>query len=166
MKIEIEEQTMKKGLGKILKDILMPYLSEKEELLKILNDNYSKELAIAKMMDEHAEMIPFDFLKERLKKLAEEERTHAEKLKQKIIELGGTVNPSPKIYDIKTSSIHSEKGFRKLVADLEFDKEIYEDYIAQINRIENEDIRKLLREIAEDEARHKDVLMDIVMRLC
>ncbi len=164
--MRFEEREAKKGLGKILKNLLMPYLSEKEELLKILNESYSKELAIAKMMDEHAEMIPFDFLRERLKKLAEEEKTHAEKLKQKIIELGGTISPSPKIYDIKTSSIHSEKGFRKLVADLEFDKEIYEDYIAQINRIENEDIKKLLREIAEDEVRHKDVLMDIVMRLC
>ncbi len=159
-------ETGKKGLGKILKNLLMPYLSEKEELLKILNDDYSKELTIAKMMDEHAEMIPFDFLKEKLKKLAEEERTHAEKLKQKIIEIGGTVNPSPKIYDIRASSIHNERGFRKLVADLELDKEIYEDYIAQINRIENEDIKKLLREIVEDEVRHKDVLMDIVMRLC
>ncbi len=159
-------ETEKKGLGKILKNLLMPYLSEKEELLKILNDDYSKEITIAKMMDEHAEMIPFDFLKEKLKKLAEEERAHAEKLKQKIIELGGTVNPSPKIYDIRASSIHNERGFRKLVADLELDKEIYEDYIAQINRIENEDIKKLLREIVEDEVRHKDVLMDIVMRLC
>jgi bacterioferritin (cytochrome b1) len=164
--MRFEERAAKKGFGKILKNLLMPYLSEKEELLKILNDNYSKELAIAKMMSEHAEMIPFDFLRERLKKLAEEEKTHAEKLKQKIVELGGAVNPSPKIYEIKTSSIHSEKGFRKLIADLEFDKEIYEDYIAQINRIENEDVKRLLREIVEDEVRHKDVLMDIVMRLC
>lgn len=67
---------------------------------------------------------------------------------------------------LRSASIHTEKGFRKLVADLEFDKEIYEDYISQINRIENEDIKKLLREIADEEAKHKDVLMDIVMRLC
>lgn len=156
----------KKGFVEILKNLFIPYLSEKEELLKILNENYSKEISIAKMMDEHAEMIPFDFLKDKLKKVAEEERKHAEKLKQKIIELGGNVKPSPKIYDIKVESIHNEKGFRKLVADLEFDKEIYEDYISQINRIENEDVKKLLREIVEDEAKHKDVLMDIVMRLC
>jgi len=162
----VEAQAKKRGFTEILKNLFMPYLSEKEELLKILSDDYSKEIAIARMMDEHAEMIPFDFLKEKLKKLAEEERKHAEKLKQKISELGGSVNPSPKIYEIKTSSIHSEKGFRKLIADLEFDKEIYEDYIAQINRIGNDEIKELLREIADEEARHKDILMDIVMRLC
>lgn len=156
----------KKGFVEILRNLFMPYFSEREELLKILSENYSKEITIAKMMDEHAEIIPFDFLKDKLKKIAEEERKHAEKFKQKIAELGGSVNPSAKIYDVKTGSIHNEKGFRKLVADLEFDKEIYEDYISQINRIENEDVKKLLREIVEDEVRHKDVLMDIVMRLC
>lgn len=164
--MEIEVRERKKGIIEILKNLFLPYLSEKEELLRILNENYSKEIAIAKMMEEHAEMIPFDFLREKLKKIAEDERKHAEKLKQKISELGGTVNPSPKIYNVKMASIHTEKGFRKLVADLEFDKEIYEDYISQINRIENEDIKKLLREIADEEAKHKDVLMDIVMRLC
>ncbi len=161
-----EAQAKKKSIAEILKSLLMPYLSETDELIKILNEDYSKEIALAHMIDEHAEIIPFDFLREKLKKIAEEERKHAEKLRQKIAELGGTVNPSPKIFEIKTSSIHNEKGFRKLVADLEFDKEIYEDYIAQINRIENEDVKKLLREIVEDEMRHKDVLMDVVMRLC
>ncbi len=162
----MEAQAKRKGISEILKSLFMPYLSEKEELIKILSDDYSKEIAIAKMMDEHAEMIPFDFLKERLKKIAQEEKAHAEKLKHKIIELGGSVNPTLKIYDVKSVSIHSEKGFRKLIADLEFDKEIYEDYIAQINKIGDDDIKKLLREIAEDESRHKDVLTDIVMRLC
>lgn len=164
--MQVEKQPRERGLRKILKDLFMPYLSEKEKLIEILNDNYSKELVISKMMEEHSEIIPFDFLKEKLKRLSEEEKTHAEKLKQKIIELGGTVNPKPKIYDIRTSSIHSERGFRKLIVDLEFDKEIYEDYIAQINKIEDEGIRELLREIIEDEIRHKDILMDIVMRLC
>jgi len=32
--------------------------------------------------------------------------------------------------------------------------------------VENEEIKKLLREIVEDEEKHKDILMDIVMRLC
>lgn len=161
-----EAQAKKKSIAEILKSLFMPYLSEADELIKILNEDYSKEMALAHMIDEHAEIIPFDFLREKLKKVAEEERKHAEKLKQKITELGGTVNPSPKAYAIKTSSIHNEKGFRKLVADLEFDKEIYEDYIAQMNRIGNEDVKKLLREIVEDEMKHKDILMDVVMRLC
>jgi len=162
----MEAQARKKGFTEILKSLFMPYFSEKEELVKILNENYSKEIAIAKMLEEHSEMIPFDFLRERLKKVAEEERKHAERLRQKIIELGGSVNPSPKIFDVKTETIHNQKGFRKLVADLEFDKEIYENYIAQINKVENEEIKKLLREIVEDEEKHKDILMDIVMRLC
>ncbi len=161
-----EAQAKKKSISEILKSLFMPYLPEKDELIKILNENYSKEVAIAHMIEEHAEIVPFDFLKEKLRRVAEEEKRHAEKLKQKIVELGGTINPSPKVYEIRTSSIHNEKGFRKLVADLEFDKEIYEDYISQINKIENDDVKKLLREIVEDEIKHKDILMDVVMRLC
>lgn len=161
-----EVQVRKKGLGEILKSLFLPYLSDKEELIKILNEDYSREIAIAKMMDEHAEIIPFDFLKKRLKEIAQEEREHAERLKQKISELGGTPNPFPKIYEVKSISIHSEKGFRKLIADLEFDREIYEDYIAQINKIGDDGVKNLLREIVEDEARHKDILTDIVMKLC
>ena len=162
----VQGQERKKGLIEAIKNLFLPYLSEKEELIKILNENYSKEVAIAKMMDEHSEIIPFDFLRERLKRVAEDERRHAEMLRQKIIEFGGSVNPMPKIFDIKTDSIHTEKGLRKLIADLEFDKEIYEDYISQINKIENNDIRDLLRRIVDDEIRHKDILMDLVMRLC
>ena len=69
-----------------------------------------------------------------------------------------------------SSDFKLEKGkhneFALIVADLEFDKEIYENYIAQINKVENDEIKKLLREIVEDEEKHKDILMDIVMRLC
>jgi bacterioferritin len=162
----LQSQEKRKGLIETLKNLFLPYISEREELIKLLNENYSKEVAIAKMMDEHAEMIPFDFLKERLKRVAEEERKHAEMLRQKIAELGGSVNPTPKVFEIKTDSIHNEKGFRKLIADLEFDKEIYEDYISQINKIENDDVKNLLRQIVDDELKHKDVLMDLVMRLC
>lgn len=162
----MEAQTRKKSFTEILKGLFMPYFSEREEIVKILNEDYSKEITIAKMMEEHSKMIPFDFLRERLRKIAEEEKEHAEKLKQKIMELGGSVNPLPKIFEVKMETIHNQKGFRKLVADLEFDKEIYESYISQINKVEDDEIRKLLREIVEDEEKHKDILMDIVMRLC
>ncbi|CUS86010.1 hypothetical protein JGI16_10893 [Candidatus Kryptonium thompsonii] len=57
----MEAQARKKGFTEILKSLFMPYFSEKEELVKILNENYSKEIAIAKMLEEHSEMIPFDF---------------------------------------------------------------------------------------------------------
>lgn len=162
----MEAQVRKKGFKEILKSLFMPYFAEKEEIMKILNEDYSKEIALAKMMEEHSEMIPFDFLREKLRKVAEEERLHAEKLKQKIIELGGSVNPLPRILDVKMETIHDQKGFRKLVADLEFDKEIYESYISQINKVEDDEVKNLLREIVEDEERHKDILMDIVMKLC
>ncbi len=162
----IQSQEKRKGLIERLKNLFLPYISEKEELIKLLNEDYSKEIAISKMMDEHSEIIPFDFLKEKLKRMAEEERKHAEMLRQKIVELGGSVNPMPKFFEIKTDSIHSERGFRKLIADLEFDKEIYEDYISQINKIENDDVKNLLKRIIDDEIKHKDILMDLVMRLC
>ncbi len=162
----MEAQARKRSFTEILKSLLMPHFSEREEILKILNENYSKEIAIAKLMEEYSEIIPFDFLREKLKKVASEERGHAEKLKQKIIELGGSVNPLPKIFDVRMETIHDQRGFRRLVAVLEFDKEIYEGYISQINKLEDDKVKNLLREIVEDEERHKDILMDVVMKLC
>jgi bacterioferritin len=163
---DVIEKSGGKSFIDIVRKFFSPVVSGREEILSMLIGDYSKEIAIAKQMDEHSQIIPYDFLRERLKRIASEERRHAEMLKKKIVELGGQVQVYAYDYRFKSETIHSSRGFRRLISDLEFDREIYEDYIAQLNRVEDEDIRALLERIVIDEIRHKDELTDLVMRLC
>ncbi len=139
--------------------------TEKKDLSEItrhLGEDYAAFYRIAADLSWHSKWIPYPFLTERLKKIADEMRAQGELFRAKLTEIGGIV---PQI----TSQSHEDAGFRQnvrqLVKDMEEHAAQSEMLVHQRNTINDAGVVRLLDTVASEMQKQKDELLDIVMRL-
>ncbi len=135
---------------------------EHEKDLKYLKDDYSAALQLAADLSSHAKWIPYPFLINRLKKIADEVRTKAELLRIKIVELGGAV---PQSAVENREDVEFRVNVRRLAKDMEAHAAFSELLVHQKNNIRDAGVLKIIEMIASEMQNQKDELMDIVMRL-
>ncbi len=133
-------------------------------LLALLERDYREELIAAERMAEDAEGIRAEFLRRKLRDIAESERGHALALRAAILRLGGLPLAPP----IPSGGPRPGRTFQRLLEDLEEEKQESAGYLRGISlarRAGAEAVEALLRDIRSDEERHTRELLDILRRI-
>ncbi len=139
--------------------------SEKKELargIELLSDDYAAAVRIAANLSSHSRWIPYPFLLNRLRKIAEEMRGHAEALRTKIAQLGGQ---TPQVPVENRDVLEFRQNIKRLVSDMEDHASRSEILLHQRNQISDPDVIKLIDALILDMQRQKEELLEIVMRL-
>lgn len=161
-------------------DGLFGSLNDGAELRKdigFLVNDYIAFSSIAANLVSHSRWIPYPFIIERAKKIADELRNLAEVLRSKINELGGQIPPDA----LKSTTAHDDtnvhgsqnqrghdllkQNIKRLVADMEEHSSLYETLHHQRNLITDVGVVKLIGKMIVDMQRQKDELIDIVMKI-
>ncbi len=143
-------RTLTKETGELNKDI------------EFLTEDYVSMSRIAANLSSHTKWIPYSFLQNRIRKLADEVRTQSEALRSKISELGGRV---PQVPVENREILEFKQNIKRLVRDMEDHANQSEVFVHHKNKIRDESIVKLIDMIIKQMQLQKNELMDIVMRL-
>ncbi len=181
--IMVHQTTIQKA-GKRLKflDDLLGDGGKGTELRKdtrFLVDDYVGFTNLAASLSSHSKWIPYPFLIDRMKKIADEIRGFADLLRGKIVELGGQIpsdalrspatqnrsgNGSGELQH-RTSYDMLKQDIKRLLSDVEDHTNRCELLQHQRNLIGDAGVSRLLGLIIVDMQRQKDELIDIVMRV-
>ncbi len=131
-------------------------------ILNFLSQDYSAAVKVASNLGSHSRWIPYPFLSNRLKKIAEEVRTQAELFRAEIVILGGQ---APQVEVEEREPLEFRENIKRLVHDVEVHATLADELAHQKNKTTSENTIHLLNAVIIDMARQKDELMDIVMRL-
>lgn len=135
---------------------------EREKILDYLSDDYTSFLRIAANLSSHSRWIPYPFLANRLKQIADDMRSQAEALRAKLVHLGGTV---PQLSTDSREEVEFRQNVKRLVGDMEDHAARSEMIVHQKNNIRDNDVAALIEAIAANMQKQKNELLDIVMRL-
>ncbi len=132
-----------------------------KDLLELLAEEYLEEQKKAEQLTQHAQELRYRHLRDKLIEIAETEKRHAEKLRELIRKLGGTLpEQKPQI---------SEKGtkptFQKLIEDLEEENDSYWEILETLFNAEEKGHTELipeLKKMRDEEARLRNELLDIL----
>lgn len=152
-------------LLKKLRMILKPASGEngKTKLLdpvEMLAISYHDLCRLAEQIETHAKRAPYPHVAQRLRQIAQEKRLSANALRDKILNLGGTLE-EPQL-NLKSGKNHWER----LARDLEDQKALENSLIEQTFRLAGEapEISDLLKGIAAAHVSHKETLLDLIAR--
>jgi len=135
---------------------------EAEKDLEYLAEDYEAMSRIAANLSSHARWIPYPFLRDRIRSLAEEVRALSELIRANILGLGGKV---PQVALENRDVLEFRQNVMRLVRDMEEHSNQSEIFVHQKNKIENKDVVKMIGHIILRMQVQKEELMDIVMRL-
>lgn len=140
-------------------DALRP--DQRQRLLEILRDEYLDEAKDVVQFEVHARRMTYPHFRERLLRIAEEEKAHVTWLKEQILALGGEVPETT--FTVKTG----KNSWECLLMDVEEEKR---DCTAMLEHLytvaEHADpkIAEGLRRIREDEKRHREEILDLLLK--
>lgn len=134
---------------------------ERSRLMEFLRDEFVDEAKDVAQFEEHARSMTYPQFRERLLRIAEEERVHVEWLRAKIRALGGEVPEVP--VGVKKGA----NAWESLLMDVEEEKR---DGIVVLEQLytaaegADPEIAAGLRRIHEEEKRHREEIMEMLMR--
>jgi len=185
----VQQATVQKNDGRLrfLKKIFSESVADSEvnRSIRFLVEDYTAANRIAADLSSHSKWIPYSFLVDRLKKISDEMRGHAEIFRAKIIELGGQVSSATGGHTSGQTSTESQEAHeldhnghkdhqldvphgenvKRLVMDMEEHSARCEALMHQRNLIDDASIAKLLNVVIVDMQRQKEELTDIIMRI-
>jgi len=130
---------------------------QKNRLLAVLSERYTDELHDAALVEAAAEGLPYEHLRRVLRRIAARERAHAEWLRAKIRELGGTPPPPPQLPD--------EPTWREVLEAFESEKADQVRYLEEAYGADDPELRDLLTRIQHEEEENYRDLLDVVTRM-
>ncbi len=139
-------------------DVLLP--DDRQRLVELLRAAYLEEVEDLTQFAQHIERMHYPHFRERLLRIAEEERAHVMWLREKLVALGGevpAVNVAPK---------PAKNAWEALMMDLEEEKRSYENLIEALHIAEQADpeIAEGLRRIREEERQHREEILDMLTK--
>ncbi|RMF59441.1 MAG: hypothetical protein D6743_16340 [Calditrichaeota bacterium] len=152
---------------KRLHSVLDPKNQVEKQLLDALQQNYAEEQQVSEVLTKESERIPYAHLRKKLLDIAARERHHAELLAAKIHELGGSLPE-------RATRSHDQREQGNFVTTLDLlellqeEKEAYVDYLKAAHLAKEAgktDLTGLLRQIAEEERRHRKELIEVLTKL-
>ena len=142
---------------------------EVKRSIGFLRDDYAAAMKIAGNLYSHAKWIPYPFLVDRIKRISDEVKLHAEIFRAKIIELGGQIPQATLESRDASKSNYDGHAFgqnvKRLVADMEEHSDQCETLLHQKNMVIDVQVVELLNAVIVDMQRQKDELTDIIMRI-
>jgi hypothetical protein len=136
---------------------------------EFLVEDYTAANKIAANLSSSSKWIPYPFLVDHIKKIADEMRVQGEIFREKIIELGGQVPQvnleSREASERNHSGEEVRQNIRRLIMDMEEHSTRCDTLMHQKNMIADAGVVNLLNAVIVDMQRQKDELIDIVMRI-
>ncbi|ADR35709.1 Rubrerythrin [Oceanithermus profundus DSM 14977] len=130
---------------------------QKDRLLEVLAERYADELHDAALVEAAAEGLPYEHLRKVLRRIAARERKHAEWLRAKIRERGGTPPPPPRLPAAPT--------WREVLEAFESEKADQVRYLEEAYGADDPELRELLTRIQHEEEENYRDLLDVVTRM-
>ncbi len=126
-------------------------------LLRVLAERYQDEVRDKALVEQAAQDLPVEPLREVLRRIARREAEHAALLAQKIRDLGGEVPPPPEV--------KQEATWRELLAALESEKADRVAYLEEAYGLGDPGIRDLFARIKEEEEQNYRELLEVLSRI-
>ena len=139
-------------------DALHP--DDHQRLLEMLRAAYLEEVQDVVQFTQHAERMHYPQFRERLLRIAAEEQAHVTWLRDKLLALGGEV-PA-----VSLPPKGGKNAWEALLRDLEEEKRSYADLLEAMHLAEQADaeLAEGLRRIREEEQRHREELLDMLVK--
>jgi rubrerythrin len=131
-----------------------------DRLLEVLRARYADERQHAARFTLHAHKMHYPQFREALLRIAADESKHAERIAEKINELGGSLPPEPEVFPSLGN------GWRYLLDDLEEERRCAAELESARLTVASDypEISELLEHIDEDERKHRDEIRGMLMR--
>ena len=139
-------------------DALLPY--QHQMLVDLLREVYREEVQDVVQLSQHVERLPYPQFRERLLRIAAEERAHLEWLRDKLLALGGEVP------DVAVTPKGAKNAWEALLMDLEEEKRSYAELLEAMHLAEQVDpeIAEGLRRIREEERQHREEILEMLVK--
>ena len=135
---------------------------DRRRLLDFLREEYLDEVKDAAQFEAHAERMIYPQFRERLQRIAQEEKAHVEWLRNKILALGGEL-PQRSVLNIEKAG----NAWENLLIDVDEEKRDAVHVLTRLytvaERVDPE-IAAGLRRMHEEETRHRDEITQMLMR--
>jgi bacterioferritin (cytochrome b1) len=133
----------------------------RQKLLEVLREEYLEEAQDVAQFTQHVKYMPYPQFRDRLRRIIDEEQAHVQWLHDQILALGGDIpafSPVPKA---------GRTSWACLLMDLEEEKRSCEALLEGIHVAEESEqqVAEGLRRIREEEQRHRDQILDLLMKL-
>ena len=140
-------------------DALLP--DQRQMLVDLLREAYREEAQDVLQFSQHAPRLPYPQFRERLLRIAEEERTHLEWLRDKLLALGA------ELPDVSVTPKAPKNAWGALLMDLEEEKRSYADLLEAMHLAEQVDpeIAEGLRRIREEERLHREEILEMLAKI-
>lgn len=128
--------------------------------IQILEESYRDLCSLSRQLCSHAERAPYPHVARRLRQMAEEARSSANFLRDKILSTGKRIEEISG--DVKSGKNHWER----MVQDLSDEKEIETRFLERAALMDEAapEAAELLRQIAVSHRPHIDALLDLIAR--
>ena len=133
----------------------------RQRLLEVLYDKSVDEAQDVVQFEEHARRMPYPHFRERLRRIAAEEKAHVQWLQDQIRALGGEVPRTT--FTVK----NSKNSWEGLLMDVEEEKRDCTAVLEQLYTVvepADPEIAEGLRRIRADEKRHREELLDLLLK--
>jgi len=141
------------------RDIFWP--DRRQHLIEILRDQYVKAANDVAQFQEHARRMAYPSFRDRLSRIAAEEKTHVDWLRDKIRALGGSIP------ETQLTVKNGRNSWACLLIDAEAKKRGYATVPERIYNLAeqaNPEIAQGLRRIHEEEQRHHAEILEMLMK--
>jgi rubrerythrin len=152
------------ALSALWADWQSPREDERTQLINWLTEAWRAEQRLSTQLCQIIPAIPYEQFRRHLDVMARDDEQHASLIQERLKTLGRVVGHA------FTASAGSENNipsgpWRRLQAVLIEKRELYERYRQAAGGVDDPDLRSLLERLREDEARHQDRLIEMLVRL-
>lgn len=137
---------------------------ERRRLISGLAEAWRAEQRLAGQIRQLIALIPYEQFRRRLDVMAHDDEQHATLFQERLRGVGEMVGDVPKASEASASSLRSGPWFR-LQQVLREKRALFEYYRQEANRVDDVSLQSLLEKIRDDEERHQDELIGILIHL-
>lgn len=133
----------------------------RQRLIEVLRDEYVDEVKDVVQFAEHARRMTYPHFRERLLRIAAEEKAHVTWLQDKILALGGEIPQTT--FTVK----NGKNSWESLLMDVEEEKRDCTSMLEQLYTVvehADPEIAEGPRRIRDDEKRHREEILDMLLR--
>jgi bacterioferritin (cytochrome b1) len=134
--------------------------SKPRDPLDILAETYRDLSTLAEQISSHAERAPYPHMAKRLRQMAAEKRASANRLRDRIVAMGGRLEERPR--EIKSGQNHWERMAQDLNDQRSLETKLFER--AAVLNEKTPELAELLRQIAAAQRPHVAALLDLIAR--